>query len=85
LALANPLYAILLDGGFLTKKLYEKLGRHATADDIVAECDQIKNRSEFKNYDILRIYYYDAPPSSQSIQKPVSRTTLNLPRRPDSG
>ena len=26
----GPLYAILLDGGFLTKKLYSKLQRHAT-------------------------------------------------------
>jgi uncharacterized LabA/DUF88 family protein len=82
LALANPLYAILLDGGFLTKKLYKQLGRHAVADDIVAECQRIQKRPELSGHDLLRIYYYDAPPSSQSLQNPVSRTALNLSTTP---
>ena len=74
----NPLYALLLDGGFLTKKLYKKLGRHATADDIVVECDRLHKLPELSGYELLRIYYYDAPPSSEFIQKPVSRAKLNL-------
>ena len=57
-------YAILLDGGFLTKKLYVKLGnKHATADDIVAECERLQNLTYVADYELLRIYYYDAFPS----------------------
>jgi uncharacterized LabA/DUF88 family protein len=76
--MANPLYAILLDGGFLTKKLYTQLGRHANADDIVAECTRLRALPEFSAYDLLRIYYYDAPPSADSITKPISRSRLGL-------
>ncbi len=74
----SPLYAILLDGGFLTKKLYKKLGRHATADDVVAECVRLQKLPELAGYELLRIYYYDAPPSSESLQKPVSKSRMNL-------
>lgn len=74
----RPLYAILLDGGFLTKKLYSKLGRHATADDIVAECDRLRQLEHVRDYELLRIYYYDAPPSSEQLIRPVSNRAYNL-------
>ena len=67
-----------MDGGFLTKKLYMKLGRHATADDVVSECGRIQSIPELLGYELLRIYYYDAPPSSESIQKPISKERYNL-------
>jgi hypothetical protein len=76
--MSRPLYAILIDGGFFTKKLYQQLGRHATADDIVAECDKMKSIHEVSDYELLRIYYYDAPPSSRVTKRPVSRQTFNL-------
>lgn len=69
----KPLYAILLDGGFITKKLYAKLGRHATADDIVAECDRLQSLPLVAGYELLRVYYYDAAPSSESLKLPVSK------------
>lgn len=74
----RPLFAILLDGGFLTKKLYTKLGRHAGADDIVTECDRLRDLPALSGYELLRVYYYDAPPSSESLKRPVSKTPLNL-------
>lgn len=74
----RPLYAILLDGGFVTKKLYSQLRRHPTADDIKAVCERLSGLPEVKEYELLRIYYYDAAPSSEKVQKPVSRTDLNL-------
>lgn len=74
----RPLYAILLDGGFLTKKLYSRLSRHATADDIAAECERLQQLQAIQGYELLRIYYYDAPPSALAIQKPISRDRLNL-------
>ena len=74
----RPLYAILVDGGFITKRLYGQLNRHATADDIVAECDRLRALPDLADYELLRIYYYDAPPSSDSLNKPVSKSIYNL-------
>lgn len=76
--MSYPLYAIFLDGGFLTKKLYLKLGRHAVAEDIAAECDRLSSIPLLKDYELLRIYYYDAPPSSDSLNKPVTKTKISL-------
>lgn len=76
--LYKPLYAILLDGGFLTKKLYGKHKRYATADDVMAECDRLRALPDVADYELLRIYYYDAPPSSEALTRPVSKTQLKL-------
>jgi uncharacterized LabA/DUF88 family protein len=58
------------------------LHRHATADDIVSECARLQELPQLTGYELLRIYYYDAPPSSESTQLPVSRSTLNLSSTP---
>lgn len=65
-------YAILLDGGFVTRKLKEKLGHQPTADDIVDLCNEIRGNDELKNYELLRTYYYDAPPSAEMVKLPIS-------------
>jgi uncharacterized LabA/DUF88 family protein len=74
----RPLFAILLDGGFVTKRLQLRLQRSATADDIVAECERLQNLSQLDDYELLRIYYYDAFPSSERVVKPVSKESLDL-------
>ncbi len=71
-------YAILLDGGFVTKKLQQKNGHPATADEIVKHCDEIRDQGFLANYELLRIYYYDAPPSQESLNKPVSKDRMEL-------
>lgn len=65
-------YAILLDGGFVTKKLNEKLGQQSSASDILALCDEIRANAHLANYELMRIYYYDAPPSLETVKMPVS-------------
>lgn len=74
----RPLYAILLDGGFVTKRLQLRLQRNATADDVVAECERLQKLPQLDDYELLRIYYYDAFPSSERVAKPVSRESLDL-------
>lgn len=82
--MAKPIYAILLDGGFVTKKLYKAgdtpaaPGTHATAADILAECTRLQSLPLLADYELLRIYYYDAFPSAARLQNPVSKTPLNL-------
>ena len=65
-------YAILLDGGFVTRKLKERLGQQPSAADIVALCDEIRASSHLSDYELMRIYYYDAPPSTETVKLPVS-------------
>lgn len=65
-------YAILLDGGVVTRKLKEKLSRQPTAADIVELCDEIRANEHLATYELMRIYYYDAPPSSETVQLPVT-------------
>ena len=74
----RSLYAILLDGGFITKKLFSRLGRHPTADDIATECERLQNVPQVQDYELLRIYYYDAMPSSENVKLPVSKADYNL-------
>ena len=71
-------YAILIDGGFLKKKLTDKLGHHPTADDIMVECQRLRGLPDVAEYELLRIYYYDAHPARDQIRLPVSRATFSL-------
>lgn len=61
-----------MDGGFVTKKLQESLGHAPTADDIVALCNEIQASPHLANYELMRIYFYDAPPSDEQVRLPVS-------------
>lgn len=70
--MTNPLYAILLDGGFITKKLRNKLNRDVTAEDVVEYCECLQKIRLVQNYELLRIYYYDARVIDDSFARPVS-------------
>ncbi len=72
------MYAILLDGGYLTKVLRTRLGRAVVADDIVEECDRLRALPELEGYELLRIYYYDAHPSAAKVRRPVSGEPFSL-------
>jgi len=76
--LHRPLYAILLDGGYLTKKLHDRLGRNVTADDVTKECARLQMIPEVQDYELMRIYYYDAEPLADAIARPVSGAPFNL-------
>ena len=73
----RPRYAILIDGGFLTKKLFDRLERHPAADDIVSECARIAGLRHVEGHDLLRIYYYDAYPAAKPLKTPVSKVSFN--------
>jgi uncharacterized LabA/DUF88 family protein len=77
--MGKPLYAIMLDGGFVTKKLYVRLKRPPNADDIVDYCETLRSLPYVgADYELLRIYFYDAPPSAETVQTPVSQTRYDL-------
>jgi len=66
----NPRYAILLDGGFVTKKLQERHKHFPTADEVLLECERIKAHAALANCELLRIYFYDAPPANDKLNDP---------------
>lgn len=76
--MSKACYAILLDGGFVTKKLYKRNKRATTADDIVALCDDLRRIPEVADYELLKIYYYDAWPSDKKVRLPVSGNPHDL-------
>lgn len=65
--------AILLDGGFVTKKLATFLGRFPEAGDVVAMIGRIMADQRLNFCELLRVFYYDAPPLSGQKMNPLSR------------
>jgi uncharacterized LabA/DUF88 family protein len=71
-------YAILLDGGFVTKKLQSRLGHFPVADDVVQECERVSKSPHLLNRDLLRIYFYDAMPAKDRLTNPIDGSPLAL-------
>lgn len=74
----NPRYALLLDGGFVTKALAVRKKSYPVAADIEAECLRIAGLPALGGFDLLRIYYYDAPPATQNLTNPIDGSVLDL-------
>lgn len=70
--------AFVLDGGFVRQKLKSKLSRLVSADDIVNLCDLLGQHQEIKNYDLYRVFYYDAEPLSGMATHPISRDKIDF-------
>jgi hypothetical protein len=54
--------AVLLDGGFVKKKLRERLGRFPAVADVVALTTIVMTQPRLQGTRLFRVYYYDAPP-----------------------
>lgn len=74
----KPRYAILLDGAFVNRKLMERNGASSKAEDVVGLCERIQQSRHLSDYELLRIYYYDAPPSHETVRQPISNETYEL-------
>src|SRR2546427_2126641 len=71
-------YAILLDGGFVTKKLQNRLGHFPAAAEVDQECQRIAKSPHLANRDLLRIYFYDAYPAKERLANPIDGSALDL-------
>ena len=74
----RPLYAVLLDGGFVVKKLQQTNKHFPTADEIEALCVSIAARTEFANYELLRNYFYHATPATGILLNPLDGSKIDL-------
>ena len=78
----KPRYAILLDGGFIIKKLQTKNKVFPSDQDIVGFCKGLKQDDALKDCDLLRIYFYHAQPAAQKIRNPLTRVEKDLSQSP---
>ena len=65
-------YALLLDGGFVEKRLASRNRRPPDPADILAECARIRAHPRLAGSALLRVYYYDAPPATGSTRHPCT-------------
>ena len=63
------LTAILLDGGFLTKKLEKLLGHFPTSADVRSFASKCCKQDE----ELFRVYYYDSPPYDGEAIHPITK------------
>lgn len=71
-------YAILVDGGFMRVKIRRQSRKFPTPADINAEIDRIKAHPLIGDLDLLRVYYYDAPPATGEMTNPIDGSKLDL-------
>lgn len=72
-------YAILIDGGFFTKKFRPLNKCFPSADQVDAVvCELVRKCPDVAGRELLRIFYYDARPVSKTIKNPVSGTEIKL-------
>jgi uncharacterized protein (TIGR00288 family) len=74
-------YIVLMDGGFVKHKFDQAYGREPTAPDIKELSEKIILYNK-KDDTLIRIYYYDSPPLTTQLKKPVSGTMMDLVKTP---
>lgn len=75
---------ILLDGGFVKKKLEQTLGHFPSVGEVVTFSKNLMTQSDLSSKELFRVYWYDAPPFSGSVRNPISGATLNLGTSPQA-
>ncbi len=71
-------FAILVDGGFVKKKLQARHRHFPTVEEIETELTRIKNHEALRANTLLRVYFYDAPPAAGLLTNPIDGTRINL-------
>jgi len=75
-------YAILIDGGFIKRKLSKGPKSSMQASDIQNFVDSIKNHELLLGSNLYRIYYYDSQPLKNSEKNPLSQEILDFGSHP---
>lgn len=74
--------ALMVDGGFLKKKLYQRNHHDATVSEITAFCNALLQKAPLSQGKLFRIYFYDAPPFQGTVTNPLSRVVTNMAGTP---
>lgn len=78
----NPQFAVLIDGGFMTKRLQAALKKYPEPDDILREVRRIASSSTLSGHDLLRVYFYDSPPAIGTLTNPIDGSVTELSATP---
>ncbi len=65
------MYAVLLDGAFVCRQLNSRLGDFPAAADVLEYCSGLGRLPVLSGSELLRIYFYDAPPAEDRLIRPV--------------
>jgi hypothetical protein len=76
-------FAILVDGGFVKKKLKARNHHFPTVAEITNEINRIRDHPSLGGLSLLRVYFYDAPPASGTLLNPISNAVVDLAAHPD--
>lgn len=88
--------AVLLDGGYVTKKLAGKPEASAVRDgggegrtrsfpaaaDVLGYIERLLAHPRLSDHRLFRIYFYDAPPLEGTRQNPLSKRAVDFSRHP---
>ena len=77
-------FALLLDGGFVIKKLQQANRKFPTADDISEFCDTVSAQDSLHELDLLRRYFYHATPATEIVTNPLDGSKTDLAKTPVS-
>lgn len=78
----SPQFAVLLDGGFVIKKLQQANRHFPSAEEIVQLCARIGEHENFRHYELLRNYFYHANPATDVLVNPLDGFRLDLANTP---
>ena len=76
--------AVILDGGFVKKKLQDSLGKFPAPDDIVALVGATMKKPRLADAQLFRVYYYDAVPFEGRTKNPVDGSPLDFSTTPQA-
>ncbi len=74
-------YAVLIDAGFLKRKLGSQKNP-TTAQNICSFANSLIHHPVLEEHTLHRIYYYDAPPLDKEIPKPLNGGRINFGATP---
>lgn len=75
-------YAILIDGGFVKKKIKARTKRFPTVAEIEAEIARVRTDPNLDDFSLLRVYFYDAPPAKGKVTNPIDGTVTDFAEHP---
>jgi uncharacterized LabA/DUF88 family protein len=70
--------ALLMDGGFVKKKLEQRHHRFPTVADVETFCQATMAKTPLTGATLFRIYFYDAPPLRGTARNPLDGTVTNF-------
>ena len=77
----SPCYAVLVDGGFVKRKLGNST-HPMTAQSLQTFIDTLIELPTLRDMRLFRVYFYDAAPLTSKVQKPLGGSLIDYAKEP---